>query len=65
MPVSFTDLHHAVPRQQGGATVISNLVCLCRRHHVAVHEGGWKLTLHPHGAITVKRGRVVHTSDPP
>lgn len=34
------DAHHLVPWQQGGATDIDNLVLLCRRHHVIVHEGG-------------------------
>jgi hypothetical protein len=65
MPVSFTDLHHVLPREHGGPTVISNLVSLCRRHHTAVHEGGWKLDLHHNGAVTIRRGRITHTSDPP
>jgi 5-methylcytosine-specific restriction endonuclease McrA len=65
MPATLTDLHHVVPRSEGGPTLISNLVCLCRRHHVAVHEGGWNLHLHHNGAVTIRRGRVVHTSDPP
>lgn len=39
------DAHHLVPWSHGGVTDIENLVLLCRRHHVLVHEGG--LTLRP------------------
>jgi Domain of unknown function (DUF222) len=27
----------------GGKTVLSNLACICRRHHVKAHEEGWLL----------------------
>jgi hypothetical protein len=37
------DAHHLVPWGQGGGTDIENLVLLCRRHHVLVHEGGLHL----------------------
>ena len=30
-------------------TSLENLALLCRRHHVAVHEGGWKLARGPNG----------------
>ena len=33
-----------------GPTALPNLVLLCRRHHVAVHEEGWSITLDPHTA---------------
>ncbi|PWH07066.1 hypothetical protein DEO23_07970 [Brachybacterium endophyticum] len=42
--VRHLDAHHLVPWSQAGATDIDNLVLLCRRHHVMVHEGG--LSLH-------------------
>ncbi|MGM0386513.1 MAG: DUF222 domain-containing protein [Actinomycetota bacterium] len=38
------DAHHAVPWWAGGATDLSNLLNLCRRHHTAVHEGGMSIT---------------------
>jgi hypothetical protein len=65
MPIQFTDCHHVKPREDEGPTVISNLVALCRRHHTAVTEGRWKLTMTEDGTVTVRRGRRVATSDPP
>ena len=38
-PPAFTDLHHLVHREDGGATELDNLVLLCRRHHVMWHRG--------------------------
>jgi hypothetical protein len=65
MPIQFTDCHHVKPREDHGPTIISNLVALCRRHHTAVTEGRWKLTMTEDGTVTVRRGRRVATSDPP
>jgi hypothetical protein len=38
------DAHHLELRSDGGATTLSNLVLLCRRHHVLWHLG--KIRLH-------------------
>jgi len=42
-PHPWTDAHHLVHWTRGGTTDLANLCLLCRRHHVAVHEGGWRL----------------------
>ena len=56
-PVQWTDAHHVIWRSKGGPTTLDNLVSLCRRHHRAVHEGGWHLTYDAQsGAVTVRRG---------
>jgi hypothetical protein len=65
MPIQFTDCHHVIGREDDGPTVVSNLVALCRRHHTAVTEGRWTLTMTPEGTVTVGRGRRRATSDPP
>lgn len=65
MPAVQTDLHHVIARQDGGHTTVDNLVCLCRRHHTAVTEARWILTMSPEGRVTMRRGRHVATSDPP
>jgi 5-methylcytosine-specific restriction endonuclease McrA len=39
----FVDAHHVQHWAQGGETSLDNLVLLCRRHHRAVHEGGYRV----------------------
>ena len=46
------DAHHVVHWVDGGATSLENLVLLCRRHHRAVHEGGFTIAQHPDGSTT-------------
>ncbi|MCH7565749.1 MAG: DUF222 domain-containing protein [Gemmatimonadetes bacterium] len=47
--VRHTDAHHITHWAEGGDTKLDNLVLLCRRHHRAVHEGGWTVRLLPDG----------------
>ncbi len=65
MPTHWSDAHHIQFRRHDGPTTLDNLVLLCRRHHTAVHEGGWKLRMTADGTVTVRRGRHRHTTDPP
>jgi hypothetical protein len=44
-PVSWCDAHHIQPWSGGGTTSIDNGVLLCRRHHTAIHHGGWQVYL--------------------
>jgi hypothetical protein len=37
------DAHHIVHWADGGSTALDNLVLLCRRHHRAVHEEGFRI----------------------
>ena len=39
------DAHHVRHWARGGATALDNLVLLCRRHHRAVHEEGFRVVL--------------------
>ncbi len=39
------DAHHVRYWANGGATALDNLVLLCRRHHRAVHEEGFRIVL--------------------
>jgi hypothetical protein len=48
-PASWCDAHHLILWTDGGPTSLENCLLLCRRHHVAVHEGGWKLVRGPNG----------------
>lgn len=45
------DVHHIEHWADGGVTHVSNLVLLCRRHHRAVHEGGFDVTTGPGGTL--------------
>lgn len=53
-PASWCDAHHLVWWTRGGETSLENLALLCRRHHVAAHEGGWKLVRGPN-SLTLAR----------
>lgn len=46
----FVDAHHILHWIDGGPTDVSNLVLLCKRHHHAVHEGGYAVELTTTGA---------------
>ncbi len=49
------DAHHVQHWTDGGATRLDNLVLLCRRHHRAVHEGGFGVIRGRDGALTFLR----------
>ena len=49
------DAHHMWHWADGGATALDNLVLLCRRHHRAVHEEGFSVTLDARGNVQFAR----------
>jgi HNH endonuclease len=51
-PPAWCEAHHLVHWLDGGPTDLENLVLVCRAHHRAVHEGGWRLTPRPDGRLT-------------
>ncbi len=53
-PARWCDVHHLVEWEHGGLTDLGNLVLLCRRHHVAVHEGGKRLVRLPDGELRLE-----------
>ena len=60
------DDHHVRHWAAGGATRLDNLVRLCRRHHRAVHEEGFTVTLQPDGTARFRRpdGRPLPVAPP-
>jgi hypothetical protein len=44
-PPAWTDGHHVIHWSDGGPTELENLVSLCRPHHRAVHEQGWRIRI--------------------
>jgi hypothetical protein len=51
-PQSWCEAHHLRHWLHGGPTDLANLTLLCRAHHRAVHEGGWRLDRDPDGRLT-------------
>ncbi len=51
----WVDAHHIRHWINGGPTVETNLVCLCRAHHRLVHESGWRITGNPNEQIVFHR----------
>jgi hypothetical protein len=49
------DAHHVEHWADGGSTRLGNLVSLCRFHHRAVHEGGFRVELLETGEVQVFR----------
>jgi hypothetical protein len=47
--------HHIRHWAAGGPTTLSNLALLCRRHHRAVHEEGYRVERLPDGALRFRR----------
>jgi hypothetical protein len=48
------DAHHLISWIDGGITAVSNLVLLCRIHHVDLHAGKWTVTI-ANGRVHVVR----------
>jgi uncharacterized protein DUF222/HNH endonuclease len=68
-PARHCQVHHLIPRSEGGPTALQNLVPLCAFHHlIATHRWGWTLALNPDGTTTATspdRTRVLHSHSPP
>jgi hypothetical protein len=61
-PAARTDLDHVIPFPDG-PTDDTNLVCLCRTHHLFKHHGGWACMLSLDGTLTwsTQDGRTYRT----
>jgi hypothetical protein len=56
-------VHHLIPKSQGGPTSLDDCCLLCTFHHqIAVHRWGWQLTLNPDGTTDATLGnRTLHS----
>jgi 5-methylcytosine-specific restriction endonuclease McrA len=65
--VRFGQGHHVWHWAQGGPTTLANLLLLCRRHHRAVHEEGYRVERRPDGTLQFWRpdGRPLPEAPPP
>jgi hypothetical protein len=64
--IARVDAHHVRHWADGGATRLDNLLLLCRRHHRAVHEEGYRVTLTADGEAVFRTpdGRVLPAAPP-
>jgi Domain of unknown function (DUF222)/HNH endonuclease len=53
--VTVTQGHHLRHWAEGGPTTLSNLALLCRRHHRAVHEEGFRVERRADGELSFSR----------
>ena len=53
--VRIAEGHHIRHWAQGGLTTLSNLALLCRRHHRAVHEEGYRIQRNEDGVLAFYR----------
>ena len=51
-PLAWCEAHHVWHWLDGGSTDLDNLALLCRAHHRAIHDGGWRLIRGPDGRFT-------------
>ncbi len=60
------DLHHIQYWSHGGRTSLKNMICLCRHHHMLVHDRGYLIATGPGGAFTFydPGGTVIPPSPP-
>jgi Domain of unknown function (DUF222)/HNH endonuclease len=65
--VRFGQGHHIHHWARGGPTTLSNLTILCRRHHRAVHEEGYRVVRGADGELCFRRpdGRILPEVPPP
>jgi hypothetical protein len=52
-PASWLDGHHLRHWVDGGETKLTNTALVCRRHHMMLHEGGYRLVLDAQGQAHV------------
>jgi len=43
-PPSRTEIHHIIPWFEHGNTSVEDGVCLCRYHHMMIHNNNWRIT---------------------
>jgi hypothetical protein len=65
--LKFCEAHHLKHWADGGETSLDNLVLLCRRHHRAVHEEGYRIEHTADGELRFFRpqGWEIPTVPPP
>jgi hypothetical protein len=66
VPAERSDAHHLDPWILGGRTELGRSVCVCRFHHVRLHQGAFTIVEQPEGELHFfdRRGRRILASEP-
>jgi hypothetical protein len=69
VPPAGCQVHHLIPRSQGGVTSLANCALFCAFHHlIVIHQWGWQVRLNPDGtktAVSPDGRRTFNSHDPP
>jgi len=69
VPPSGCQVHHLIPRSEGGTTSVQNCGLYCLFHHlIVIHQWGWTIARNADGtstAVSSDGTRVHHSHDPP
>ncbi|MGI9016903.1 MAG: DUF222 domain-containing protein [Euzebya sp.] len=63
-PAAHCDVHHVIPREQGGPTDITNTALICRPDHTPLTRGRWTMRMDPDGTLYTTIGRTTYTTRP-
>jgi hypothetical protein len=61
-PAAHCDVHHVIPREQGGPTALLNMTLMCRPCHTRLRLHRWQMTLEPDGTLKTRIGRRTFTT---
>ncbi|MGI9018039.1 MAG: DUF222 domain-containing protein, partial [Euzebya sp.] len=63
-PAAHCDVHHVIPREDGGSTDITNTALICRPDHTPLTRGRWQMRMDPDGTLYTTIGRHTYTTRP-
>jgi Domain of unknown function (DUF222)/HNH endonuclease len=68
-PAWACEVHHVVPKSEGGKTSVQGCVLLCPFHHqVCIHRMGWTLVVNGDGTTSAwnkDKSKILHSHGPP
>src|SRR5580700_6638114 len=68
-PAAACEVHHVTHLADGGKTSVDGCALYCFfHHHVAIHQWGWTVTLHPDGTTSARSPdgtKIFHSHSPP
>ncbi|WP_196215800.1 HNH endonuclease signature motif containing protein [Microbacterium sp. ZXX196] len=64
-PARRCDIDHTIDHARGGPTSLTNLACLCKRHHTLKHATEWHVSQGPGGHLTWTSPTGASIADPP